>query len=207
MLNSKRILISTLTGFVLVFGGAVAARAALGGEAPEPADAPPEIVVGESEWVSEESLLLSSRIEAALAGEEADAATQRLRDIESALEQPSLRLISSDTEMITTDHLREEAIYLLPGESVLTIWWQEVDPEWDLSRMMTDGAALFGWPTGTTATVIEARGHVQVLFSNGDILGSVVVEKPVGVRGARPELSAAEAVELAIRVFRSLTNG
>lgn len=206
MVSRNRIGTALLVGALLVAGGALAVGAA-GSEAPEPSGPTEEIVVGVSRNVSEEDFLLANQIEEASGNVERELASSVLDRIARALALEGEQLISSTAEMMTDEHRREEALYLLSGGSVLTVWWQEVDPKWDLSRMLEDGEPIDGWPPGTTVALIEQAGHVQVLFTRGELLGSIVVEKPPGVPGARPELSTAEIVTLAERAFAALSDG
>ncbi len=182
--------------------GAIAAGASFNGEAPEPETLPKEIVVGDSQYVAEEERTYDFIVAAALAEDEPPPATRKLTDIETALNVGDLRLISSKTEMMTPDHRREESMYLMTDGSVLTIWWQEIDPEWDV---MSGEELLAGWPTGVEASLNNQRDFIQVVFSNGAIHGSVVVERDFNNPDARPGLSSQQTIDLARAMYESLT--
>jgi hypothetical protein len=128
---------ATFTALLLISGPLTGATVTVhtsqsDGEAPDPAENSAQIVVGDSQYITEEERTYDFIVAAALAEDEPPPATQRLTDIEGALNIGDLRLISSKTEMTTPDHRREESMYLMTDGSVLTIWWQEIDPEWDV---------------------------------------------------------------------------
>jgi len=174
------------------------------GEAPEPSEYSAQIAVGDSHYIAEEERTYDFIVAAALAEDEPPPATQKLTDIEGALNIDDLRLISSNTEWMTPDHRREESMYLMADGSVLTIWWQEIDPEWDV---MGGEELLTGWPTGVEASLNNQRDFIQVVFSNGAIHGSVVVERDFNNPDARPGLSSQQTVDFARAMYGSLTLG
>ncbi|VAV96675.1 hypothetical protein MNBD_ACTINO02-3251 [hydrothermal vent metagenome] len=189
----------------LVTGATVTAHTSQSdGEAPEPSKNSAQIVVGDSQYITEEERTYDFIVAAALAEDEPPPATQGLTDIEGALNIGDLRLISSKTEMMTPDHRREESMYLMTDGSVLTIWWQEIDPEWDV---MGGEELLAGWPTGVAASINNKRDFIQVLFSDGAVHGSVVVEEDFNNPGARPGLSSRQTVDFARAMYESLTLG
>lgn len=203
-MNPKRILTIVLVGAGMVVAGAIAAGVSFSGEAPEPERLPDEIVIGESRFIAEEERSYDFIIAQALAVDEPPPATNTLAELEVALSITDLRLITSRTEMMTPDHRREESMFLMPDQSVLIVWWQETDPAWDELR---NEIYLEGWPTGVRATISVQSGHIQVVFSDGRILGSVVIEKDFNDAYARPSLSAQETIDLALAAYTSLTQG
>lgn len=187
----------------LITGATVTAHTSQSdGEAPEPSENRAQIVVGDSQYITEEERTYDFIVAAALAENEPPPATQKLADIEGALNIGDLRHISSKTEMTTPDHRREESMYLMTDGSVLTIWWQEIDPEWDV---MSGEELLAGWPAGVEASLNNQRDFVQVLFSDGAIHGSVVVERDFNNPDARPGLSLQQTVDFARAMYESLT--
>lgn len=203
-MNPKRVLTVVLVGTGIVVASAVGAGASFSGEAPEPEGFPEEIVIGESRFVAEEERGYDFIIPQALTVDEPPPATNTLAELEVALGIANLRLITSGTEMMTPDHRREESMYLTPDGGVLTVWWQQVDPTWDV---MGRDIFLEGWPDGVEATISVQSGHIQVVFSDGRIHGSVVIEKNFNDAYARPSLSAQETIDLALAAYASLTEG
>ena len=100
------------------------------GEAPEPRGPLAEIVIGESKFIAEEERGYDFIVAKSLAVDEPSPATNILAELEVALGIADLRLITSDTEMMTPEHRREESMFLMPDQSVLIVWWQETDPAW-----------------------------------------------------------------------------
>lgn len=203
-MNTKRILTLTVVGAGLVLASAVGAGASFNGEAPESEGFPDEIVVGDSRFIAEEERTYDFIVTKSLASDEPPPATNALAKLEVALGITDLRLIGSKTEMVTPDHRREESMFLTPDGGVLTVWWQQVDPTWDV---MGGEDLLEGWPDGVEATISVQSGHIQVVFSDGRIHGSVVIEKDFNDAYARPSLSAQETTDLALAAYRSLTQG
>jgi len=203
----SRTLKAVVFGAVLALGGAVAALASGDGEAPEPEVAPAEIVIGNSVDVVEEEHFLSYIIPESLKEPEKAAATETMRGVERDAGLEDFWLISSKTEMLTESHRRDEALYLLPGQSVLRVWWQQIDLSWDLSILDEGERAQTGWTKGTTATVIDKGGHIQVIFVQDEIMGSVVLEKPPGHKNDPYEISPNEVEDLAKKMLASLTAG
>jgi len=164
---------------------------------------PRELVGRDNRAVDEGDLDLAYTISEALKLPEKPAATQAMRDIERDAGLTDFRLIASGTEMMTERHRRDESIYVLPGECVLKVWWRQIDLSWDLPILDEGEAPRPGWVPGAVATVIDNGSHIQVIFAQGEIMGPVVLVKPIGKKNEPYEMNA-RVEDLAKKALASL---
>lgn len=166
------------------------------------------IVVGESHSVNEATLTRDWKIARALEVSEPTLGPSSVARAAADAGLDRYRLIEMRNDKDAGGQAREDALFRVDDGSVIEVWWQRIDPAWDLD-INAIAAVSEGKPLevadGLVGQITDQGKFVHAMVTDGAILVSVLSSTGSGRQGSDGSLlTTSEAEDLLLRLYSSL---